>query len=348
MAIELNNTLQMMQALERVKAPASFLVDTFFPIVPPTATTEMIGVEFRKGTRKLAPYMTAGAGIAMERSNPKITWYKPPMMAPMRVINDYDVQGRAFGEHLLGSMTPEERASQLQARDFVELQKMIMNRKNQMAAELLTTGKVTVKGYADDGQTAKTETITYDGWTNNMSTDWSVASANILDDLRTASDAIQEQSGEIPNIAVCGRNVEQYIMSNTEIRQYLMVPSRENLLIANLQPYYVAPQIRFIGRISALNLDLYTYSECYIDENGVTKPFIGADDVVLGLAGKGKQLHGAVTVVDGVSKTMQTYAAPMVPVYRANEFANALSLTMYSRCVLAPETTDDWYHLKVK
>lgn len=348
MAIELNDTLQMMQALEKVKAPATFLVDTFFPIVPPTATSELIGVEYRKGTRKLAPFLTAGAGVAVERGTASINWYKPPMMAPMRIINDYDVMGRAFGEALLGSLTPEQRASQLQARDFVELQKMIMNRKNQMAAELLTTGKVTVKGYADDGQTVKTETITYDGWVNDMDTDWSVASANILDDLRTASDAIQEQAGEIPNIAICGRNVEQYLMSNNEIRQYLMIPSRENLLIANLQPYYVAPQIRFIGRISALNLDLYTYSESYIDENGTTKPFLGADDVIVGLAGKGKQLHGAVTVVDGVAKTMNTYAAPMVPVYRANETANTLSLTMYSRCILAPETVDDWYHLSVK
>lgn len=37
MAIELRDTVSLMQAMERITPPASFLLDTFFPLVPATA-----------------------------------------------------------------------------------------------------------------------------------------------------------------------------------------------------------------------------------------------------------------------------------------------------------------------
>ena len=130
MAIDLNDTLQMMQVIDRAKAPASFLLDT----------------------------------------------------------------------------------SELQARDFRELQAMIVNRKNKMAAELLTSGEVTVSGFADDGKTAKEDKITFSGWTQeaDASADWDSAGADILGDITEMSYAIQESSGMIPTVMICGKNIQEY------------------------------------------------------------------------------------------------------------------------------------------
>ena len=55
--IEYNDTISLMAAMERIKPPASFLLDTFFPNVPPTVTTSVIMTEYRKGGRRLAPVM---------------------------------------------------------------------------------------------------------------------------------------------------------------------------------------------------------------------------------------------------------------------------------------------------
>lgn len=40
MAIDFKDTLSLMQAVERMKTPASFLLDTFFPQVPAVATSK--------------------------------------------------------------------------------------------------------------------------------------------------------------------------------------------------------------------------------------------------------------------------------------------------------------------
>ena len=58
--IDYNDTISLMAAMERIKPPASFLLDTFYPIVPPTATTSTIMTEYRKGGRRLAPFVVEG------------------------------------------------------------------------------------------------------------------------------------------------------------------------------------------------------------------------------------------------------------------------------------------------
>lgn len=344
MAIDLNDTLQMMQVIDRAKAPASFLLDTFFPQIPSVATTEMIGVEYRKGARKLAPFLSAGSGVEVGRDESDIRFYKPPIMAPKRIITGYDVNGRAFGEQILGSKTPAERASELQARDFRELQAMIINRKNKMAADILVHGEVTISGFADDGKTAKSDKITYSGWTQETTAgvDWDTAGADILSDITEMSYAIQESAGMIPTVMLCGKNVQTYMLNNNTMHNFLAIANRENVAIASIQPRLTAPQVGYIGKISALNLEMYSYMETYVDDDGNVKPFLGDNEVIIAIPGRGRQLHGAVTLVDGRSKTMNTYAGIYVPKYSADETVNSLELTMYSRCILAPETVDDW------
>ena len=350
MAIDLNDTLQMMQVIDRAKAPASFLLDTFFPQIPSVAPTAMIGVEYRKGARKLAPFLSGGQGVEMNRDESELRFYKPPVMAPKRTITEYDVSGRAFGEQILGSKSPAERASELQARDFRELQAMIVNRKNKMAAELLTSGEVTVSGFADDGKTAKEDKITFSGWTQeaDASADWDSAGADILGDITEMSYAIQESSGMIPTVMICGKNIQEYMLNNDTMYRFLAIANRDNIAIASIQPRLTAPQAGYIGKISALNLEMYSYMETYLDDDGEVKLFLGENEVIIAIPGRGRQLHGAVTLVDGRSKTMNTYAGIYIPKYSADEDNNSLALTMYSRCILAPETVDDWGTIHAK
>ena len=70
--------------------------------------------------------------------------------------------------------------------------------------------------------------------------------------------------------------------------------------------------------------------ETYVDDEGNVQSFIGDDDVIIGIPGRGRQLHGAVTLVEGSS--FKTYAGNYVPAYRANENDNTVSLAMY--CVV--------------
>ena len=73
MAIDFKDTLSLMQAVERMKTPASFLLDTFFPQVPAVATSKKIAVETRKRGRTLAPFVSRGAAcVNVKRAGSKI------------------------------------------------------------------------------------------------------------------------------------------------------------------------------------------------------------------------------------------------------------------------------------
>lgn len=347
------DTYTMMQALERIKPPASFLVDTFFPVIPATAMTTKIGVEYRKGARRLAPFIVSGTGagaggVNIAREGSKIDWYEPPMMGPRRVLSPEDVSGRAFGEGIYSSQTPAQRATQILAKDLVDLQGMIVNRKNKMAADILLTGKCEINGYASDGEVVKVDTVEFSDWTQKItpSTTWEKAGAKIYGDIKGLSEKIQENAGMVPTVAICGRNIMDYILDNEEIMKYMAIFNNNNLSLMSFQPRITAPQVMFMGRIMSLNLELYSYMETYTDESGAIKGFIGDDDVIIGIPHRGKQLHGAVTIVEG--KSFETYAGNYVPCYRANENDNTVSLAMYSRCVLVPETVDDWGVIKAK
>ena len=349
MLIEYNDTLSLMAAMERTKPPARFLLDTFFPNALPTVVTPSIMVEYRKGSRRLAPFVVKGArGVNMSRETSHIATYTPPMVAPRRVLSPEDLIHRGFGEGLYSTMTEAQRAAQIQARDLMELQDMIINRKNKMAADILTTGQCEIKGFADDGKTTTLDVVTFDEWTQKITpaVTWDNPNADIYGDIKNVSEMIQENTGTIPTLMLCGKNVERYLIKNTELKEWLSVPNRENLAMLSLAPRFTSPQIRRIGLLQSLNLEIYSYAETYTDDDGIVKPFLGDDDVIIAVPGRGRQIHGAVTLINDAETGFDTYVGQYVPYYNADRKNQEISLTMYSRFLLAPEWADDWALIK--
>lgn len=341
------DTYALMAAVENIKKPATYLADVFFPNIYPVFYTQNIAVEYRDEGRRLAPYVVSGgAGVNVSRTQSKVNYYSAPQFAPRRVISTRDIERRQFGEMpIFSTMTPQERAAALQAQDLADLLRFHANRKNKMAADILQTGKAEMKAYADDGRILEVEEIDL-GWTGAAQKDWTATSADIYGDLKAASESIQERTGTIPTLAVCGKGVEELLLKNKKIYDWLMIANRQNMAVMNIEPKYIAPQVRYIGTISALNMELVSYAETYIDENGETKPFIDDYSVIIANPGKGKVLRGAITVIE--DSGFKTYGADYVPVYDIDKKAGQVSLTLYARYLLIPEVLDDWVCLTVK
>lgn len=347
----IKDTIELLGICELIKPQASYLADVFFPKKMPVSYSSYVAVEFRKQGRILAPYVIkGGSGVNINRSGSRVQLYSAPMVAPKRTIGLGDIELRQFGETpVFSSITPAERAAQMQAEDLTELLRTITNTRNKQAADILQTGGTTIRGYADDGKTIQIDTIKYD-WDGLIEPvkDWDKAGATIYDDIKGASEHIQENSGLIPTLMVCGSNVEKYLLNNEEIFKWLSIPNRENLNMMSFAPHYTTPQARFIGKISALNLEIYSYSETYTDDlTGEIKPFLDADTVIIGNPNRGKQLFGAITYMNQAGE-WETVAAENVPVYIADPKAQQSSLTIFSRFLLVPEVVDDFVAIKTK
>ena len=252
---------------------------------------------------------------------------------------------------IFSTVSASERQAKIQADDLYDLITMTANRKNEMAASLLTTGKIKIGGYADDGVYQRLDEVEYD-WdgemTSTIGTAWSSSSAKIFDDLQVMSEKIQEESGQVPTLLVVGKNVPKYLRANKSILDWLMIPNRQNAAVMSFEPRYVTPQVQYVGTISALGLEIVCYNETYTADDGSLQPYVGADDIILGVPGRGRCMHGAITLVNDAETGFGTYASEVVPSYTARKGTNQMTLTMWSRFVLVPAWTGDWVHATVK
>lgn len=344
---DITDTLTLMSTVELIDKPATYLSSTFFPNQFPFFYSTKIAVEYRNQGRLLAPYVVAGSrGINVSRGTSKIMEFAAPMFGARRVIGQRDVEMRQFGETpIFSTLKAEDRARVMQAQDLNDLLALHANRKEKMAADILQRGKTTMKAYADDGRVEEVEEIDF-GFDNIDSVDWTATSADIYGDIRAVSDRIQQRIGEIPTIAICGKGVEELLMKNETIYNWLLIPNRENLTMASFAPHYTESQCRYIGRISALNMDFVSYGKTFIDEDEQVKPFIDDYTVIISVAGRGRQLRGSMVFME--DDGWHTYAADYVPRYTIDKESNQMSLAIFSRYLLVPALLDDHFVLKVK
>ena len=126
-----------------------------------------------------------------------------------------------------------------------------------------------------------------------------------------------------------------------------MIPNRQNLTMASFAPHYTSPQTMYVGRIDALNLEIYSYAQTYTDDDGQVKPFLDPDTVIMAVPGKGSEVHGALTMMDDEGKSFRTYSVDMLPRYVTDKLTNSMSFTIYSRFMLVPSLLDSWVCCKV-
>lgn len=339
----ITDTFTLLSTIERIEQPESFLADRFFGDTL-TVNTSYVAVEYRAEGRLLAPMLVKNArGVDVNRSTSKISYYSPLLFGPRRVISLANLETRMFGEtpNLYSATPPEARASKLQSEDLADLMRLHANRREQLAAELLQTGKIHIKAYADDNTKEDTDEINFN-WDGGVipTKDWNDSDATIYNDLFAASERIQRRVGEIPTYAICGKGVEQDLLKNPEIKAWLMMPNPSNLTMANFAPEWTSPQTRYIGRISALNMDFVSYAKTYIDEDGNTKPYVADNTVIIACGNIGRTIYAPVPIFE--NGQWHTIAAPQVPKYSIDNEAQTTALTLYSRYVLVPNATDFW------
>lgn len=346
---EIPDTITLINAVELMKTPANYLVNQFFNQKLPTVSTDYIACEYRKGKRLTAPYIIEGTrGVDINRQGGFAKYFKAPMVGPRRTLSISDVKNRMFGEQpIFSTRTPQERAAAMLAQDLTEMLAMIENTKNAMAAKILQGEKVVIEGYADDGELVQESEIDFN-FTNitTPATKWDNASAKIISDLRAGIEQIAEATGSLPTMLLCGKNVEEYLIKNNELKDWAK-NLRENWSMMSIQPRYLSPQTRYIGTLSALGLEVYSYFETFTDTDGTVKPFIDDDTAILCSPNLGKQASGVINLIDK-NAGVQTYASEYVPVYRVDEFAQQISLTVYSRFIMIPSDIESWIVFKVK
>lgn len=349
MALDIFSTHTMLATVQHINPLHTFLRDRYFPTNDSTDlfATEDVLVEYRDGSKKLAPFVAPRkGGVTVLREGYSMERYTPPYIAPKRSLYADDLKKKGFGEALFSNLTPAQRQGALMMKDFEEMDIMIARREEAMAAETLLTNGCIMKHIADDKAEAIEMSIQfYDGAENNAqytpTTDWDEADADILGDVYTVCEMLAAKGLRGSDLIV-SPDVGSAILSNETILKLL---DNRNINIGGVDPAELPNGVTKIARLNCKGhvVDVLQYSESYTNDEGVDVPYITKGKAIVTAPGCGRTLYGAVTQVEQADGEFHTYTAKRVPKYYSDAKGNTRELYLTSCPLCIPNNKNAWY-----
>lgn len=332
-------TRTMLQAIEQSIPAHSFLKDTFFPQVE-TVPSEIVEVDYKKGKREMAPYVSPRiGGKILKRQGFTTKNYKVPKIAPQRLLTIDNISNRALGENVYSPRTPDERAADLLVTDLDELDQAILRREEWACREVLLNGKIVMKGEGVEQE------VDYN-FTNKAilsgTSLWTDPTSDPLATLKKYRREIIQKTGQAPDVVVMSSDSVDAFLANKKVQDMF---DKRHITVGEIVPAIQSPAVTFIGKINMLGLEIYSYDEWFVDDEGIEKPIMPEGHVLVASTGMNKIIYGAVTQVEKGSHV--TYEATRVPKVWTDEDNDVTKVRVSARPLPIPEDIDGWYVLKV-
>lgn len=341
MALDIYSTRAQLAALEAMPPEYTFLYDTFCADMGAVEDDKAI-YDYRKGTREMAPVVHKGAGgVLMGRTGYETREIGFCTIAPERIVDLHDISGRAFGEEILGAMTPEQRSKKMLAQDLKDMRAAVQRRREWMARQVLLTGKLEVFQYTNEGKEKTASMVADYNFTNKFTptTAWNASGATIDDDMRTIYDMVYEGMGQM-ELIVMAPDVANVLLANED---YMKRMDILNAKMGEINTRYRGQGVRFIGYNSD-GVEMYSFSGKFLDDDGVYKQIIPAGTLIAGGKGVLKAPHGPITQMEGNGNSARhvTYIKKEVAKRIAPEGADAIKNRLTSRPTIVPFNVDAW------
>lgn len=340
--INLYKTRTMLGAIKNIPSNEQFLMNTFCKRSR-TFVTESFDIDFVKGKKKLAPFVAKYKnGVMVERNQITTKNYTPEKIQPMRTLTVETLEQRLAGEAVYSDRKPADRKAELLAEDLRELKDFVDRRKEWIVAQILTTGGFSAPVMADNGVF---DTVAFDyGHTQKASKSWAdPETSKPLDDLQDMYDTVGDGCGEYPTIVLMGAGALKNFMASKQVLEAL---DKRNFTIGMIEPSVKSKHVQFIGKLLRPNVEIYTYAESYVNDEGTTSKFIPDNTVVVACDDIFEMEYGAVTQMENGEH--QTYAGELVPKYWVNEGEDVANVRVTSKPIPVPFDVNAWGILDVE
>ena len=289
---------ELTQQTNRVYSAAGLITALFFPLNK-FSETKYVDVVVTKGGRKLAPYVSPKiAGKVMRKEGGKVSTYEPPMLKPKFVTEADSILEQQSIFHGDG-MEASERAVEQLLKDEEDIKSSISRTKEAQAVSLVTTGKFMAKGEGTE------EEFDYGMDANNIevltgAALWTDTLSDPLKDLSDWRTEIFKATGKNPNAVVMGVDVEAAFSSHDKV---IKAFDTRSINVGELRPAPMMDEegneiegVTFVGRITKLGMDVYSYVDFVEDEDDVVQEVFLSNKLVMGRTNAGGHFaHGAIT-----------------------------------------------------
>lgn len=291
------DTRTMMEAVEELHTPSTFLLQTFFARSE-TFDTETVDVDIVKQGRTLAPFVSprlqgkvrADQGFTTKTFKPAYIKEKIPTTADKLLK-------RSPGQHPYSGETPAERAAQRLGRELSDMNDSITRREEWMAAKALTTGQVPVKGdgidFVVDFAMESSHKIA------SLTNKWNTANGDPLTDLRGWHRQVTKASGRRPTHVVLSGEAQDALMSNAK---FMTALNTRRIDMGLIKPENMPDNVVYLGYLNDPGVDVYAYIEYHTDpDTGLLAPAIPAGQIIMGSNNtRNARLYGAIQDVEAM------------------------------------------------
>lgn len=340
----------MMGVIRKLPPVHTFFRSTFFSNEK-TFVTKTVDMDYKKGARKLAPFVSRQiGGKTIPNTGYETKTYTPTLIAPDKITTIDDLLDRQPGEQLYSDRTPAQRAVIKMSEDFTELREMILRREEWMCAQALLTGKIIVLG---DGVS---DVIDFQ-FTNkiDLSKDakkkWKGGTAqDKYGDLKAWHEQVQKNGFTNCNVCIMASDVATEFVADEKIQKMLDV---KNYNLATIKPTQKENNVTYIGTIHELGLDLYQYNEWYVDDwtnpdSPTELPMVPSGTLMMASTGaQFSMYYGAISMLNQRTEKWETVAGKYVPDTFIKKRPDRRFLALQSAPVPVPHEVDSWLVAKV-
>lgn len=332
------------RVVQKLPPVRTFFRSTFFRNEE-TFVTKNVDVDFKKGSRKVAPFVSRLiGGKIVPNTGYETKTYTPPLVAPEKVTTIDDLLERRPGENMFSGRTPAERAVLKMSEDFVELREQITRREELMCAQAIFTGQIPVIGdgvnEVIDFHFTNKEKIT------TAAKKWTADTSDPIADLKRWHETVQKTGFTNCDICVMGSDVANAFVNNAKVKDLLDV---KNYALAVIQPKQLPNGTTYIGTIHELGLDIYKYNEWYLDDwtnpdAPEDKPLVPADSLaLLSTSANYSMYYGAITLIDEATGVFRTVEGKYVPDTWVKRKPARRFLSLSSAPLCVPHDVDSWF-----
>lgn len=320
----------------------TFFRDTFFTNTR-TFPTERVDLDIVKGDRQMAAFVAPRVGGAVIRMQGyKTESYAPPLINPYDITTADMLMTRLPGEDLYSGRTPMDRAAERLTWEYNKLQDADIRREEWMCATALMEGKIPIVGKGvneviDFNHTLRKELTGDDVWGGSKSA--------ILDNLEDWVDEVEEEGLVNPDMLILGSAAARLFRDDQKIRDLL---DNRRIEYGEIAPRDLPNGVRYIGHLAAPSLDIYTYSERYLDdwtdpEKPTVKPLIEPGKILLASSQSHYTMaYGMISYIDDATKNWVTAEAPRVLTAYVAHNPDRRFLELKSKPLPIPDKADSW------
>lgn len=330
-------TREMVEAIEIAPPVRRFLTRTFFP-KERTHRTEKVEFDVKKGKRIMAPFVSPRIGGKVITRNGFHTYeFTTPRLAPERVMTTDDISKRGPGENIYSKKTPSEREDDMRADDLNELDESIQRRVEWMSRQILFEGKLDVV----DEEAGVDFQVDY-GFENIfvLTSDryWSLSTVNPIPFIKEKRRKIIKDTGSAPNIMIFAADLIEVFLNNPFIKEAMDIRHLQNI---EMKPRIVDDALTYYGKIAELGLEIYSYEEFFINDDGEEEGIIPSGSCLMAHSeGEGGIEYGLITQLE--DGKFCSYETKQVPKEYCHEGSDVKMIRLTSRPLPRPDNVEGW------